>query len=552
MGDVAMVQAARNDGVPVRTPAAEPLPRGSVWGFGAVLLYLLAFALFAKLENLLSLLPDDASYYFRIGQNLALGYGASFDRITATNGYQPLWTLLVAAGHWLFRGEPETMVRVFLVAQVFLLAGAALLLDRILRRLFAAPLRALAGILFVYLVVMHSFNGMESPLLHFTVALAFHEAWHRRTFTRDAPGPALVMGVLLGLLVLARLDTVFLVLVLFGIAFVRTLVRRRRAALVALLAMGGGFLVLTAPYLIMNLARFEHLMPISGALKTSFPRPLLSSSALAALSKREWIYLAAALAALAGMALPAWRRAGGDLDRRRYRQALAVIAAGVWLHFLHEVLFMQWAVFAWHYTLYATLFILILLEGLRVFAVRWHRAGGRRLAWALVLLIMAGTGLKVWQRTFALRHDGNWMVNAYHAALWAREHTPPAAAFAMKDAGIFGYFSKRSTMNLDGVVNDFSYQEVLADRCLCEHLRAKDVGYLVTPILKERGDVNCRQVATGVTGSIAAGEYGSLGFSFLSHLSGAYSDTLRVRREDEVHTSRGRPGPVVAIWRLMP
>lgn len=552
MGDVAMARDAGAEALTSRKSATESLPRGVVWGFGAGLLYLFAFVLFAKLDILLCLVADDASYYFRIGENLALGYGSSFDRITVTNGCQPLWILLITAGHWLVRGEPEIMVRVFLITQVFLLAGAALLLDRILRELFAAPLRALAGILFVYLVMMRSLNGMESSLLQFTLALAFHEAWRRRTFTRDAHGPALVMGILLGLLVLARLDMVLLVLVLFGIAFLRVLVHRRRTALFALLVMGGGFLVLVAPYLIMNLAQFGHLMPISGALKSSFPQPRLSASALAALSKREWIYLPAALAALAGMALPAWRRAGGELSRLRYRRALAVMAAGAWLHYLHSALFMQWAVWYWHYAFYAPLFILILLEGLRVIAARRRWPGGRRLAWALVTLVLAGAGLKVWQHTFVLRYDGNWKVNSYHAALWAREHTPPAAVFAMKDAGVFGYFSRRSTMNLDGLVNDFNYHEVIADRRLGEHLREKGVGYLVTPTLKERGDVNCRLVPEGVTGSIVAGEYASLGFSFLSHLNGAYSDTLRVRREDEVYASRGRPGPVIAIWRLMP
>ena len=36
---------------------------------------------------------DDAYYYFQIAHNIASGYGSSFDQITKTNGFHPLWLL---------------------------------------------------------------------------------------------------------------------------------------------------------------------------------------------------------------------------------------------------------------------------------------------------------------------------------------------------------------------------------------------------------------------------------------------------------------------------
>ena len=56
-------------------------------------------------------------------------------------------------------------------------------------------------------------------------------------------------------------------------------------------------------------------------------------------------------------------------------------------------------------------------------------------------------------RIKAERHQG-WLAGA----LWAREHTPPNAIFAIKDAGFFGYFSDRRVINLDGKANGYTYQ----------------------------------------------------------------------------------------------
>jgi hypothetical protein len=38
-------------------------------------------------------ITDDAFYYFKIAQNIVEGKGISFDGITITNGFHPLWTL---------------------------------------------------------------------------------------------------------------------------------------------------------------------------------------------------------------------------------------------------------------------------------------------------------------------------------------------------------------------------------------------------------------------------------------------------------------------------
>ena len=55
-----------------------------------------------------------------------------------------------------------------------------------------------------------------------------------------------------------------------------------------------------------------------------------------------------------------------------------------------------------------------------------------------------------------LRHS-QWLA----AANWARRNTPEDAVFALKDAGLFSYFSDRTVMNLDGKASGHNYIQAL-------------------------------------------------------------------------------------------
>src|SRR6478672_3150234 len=47
--------------------------------------------------SLNTFIGDDAGYYFAIARNACLGFGISFDRLHATNGFNPLETLVLLA-----------------------------------------------------------------------------------------------------------------------------------------------------------------------------------------------------------------------------------------------------------------------------------------------------------------------------------------------------------------------------------------------------------------------------------------------------------------------
>jgi hypothetical protein len=70
-----------------------------------------------------------------------------------------------------------------------------------------------------------------------------------------------------------------------------------------------------------------------------------------------------------------------------------------------------------------------------------------------------------------------------------KQNTNSNDVFAMKDAGHFGYFSERNTINLDGLVNNFEYQEILKEKHLNAYLKNNKVKYFVQHAVWDREDI---------------------------------------------------------------
>lgn len=217
------------------------------------------------------------------------------------------------------------------------------------------------------------------------------------------------------------------------------------------------------------------------------------------------------------------------------------------------MLFLRWSPMSWHF---ASGVPLVAGAIAAVSTVHLSHPGRRFGAAAMALglgasLLLAGSCLTRRLRTEG--HDGmDWHVVAYDAALWIRANAPETAVFAMKDAGTVGYFSGRSVVNLDGVVNNRELQRALRDQDLAGYLRRKKVGYLIQhAFLRDDPHLDWR-----VDGDIVTGQYGAVSVRYLSQAYLRSSDPLTLKREREVYrspayASEGAPTCLV-IWKLDP
>ena len=484
------------------------------------------------IEYFLAQGADDAAYYLKIAENAAHGRGFSFDGLAPTNGFHPLWAWTLVGLHRCVDLPPEGMVRLVWALQSVLMTAAAFLLWRLLRSVAGAWPAALGTVLFVGRLYYTGRGGMESALLLLLAIalLGLAARWRPEGVARP-----LAFGALAGLVMLARLDSVFVVgCVCAGWCLTAPgWPQRLRAAAFVLAAASA----VELPYLASNLRDFGHLLPISGALKSSFPRAGWHWDQFS-VRGQDLLMLLAALAACVALL---GARLAGRLPRDVFhRTLLPAVALGLLLHAAYSSFFMRWGVFSWHFVL-ERLGLSLAVPVLAAMLVPPERARADRLWTALLVVVALGSLAPVARRDLRRDYSLGWTVQAYRAAQWAQAHTPPDAVFAMKDAGNFGYYSRRRVVNLDGLVNTWAYQDSLGAGRLEGFLRSRGVQYFVQHAIYERPD-------------ILDGTYERFRFELWSHRHGRPGGSLELRAEDEVYrsvpfTDAGHP-TVFLIWRM--
>jgi hypothetical protein len=428
-------------------------------------------------------LHDDSFYYLQVARNIVRGMGSSFDGQEMTNGYHPLWMLILVVVQFLARAHLEAAVRAGLVICSLLGLGSLLWVRKILRD-HAGWGAALCGmLLFAWPRIFgQTINLLETGLLTF-----FYLCFAALLVFGKTPGRQRILaGLLLGLICLTRLDSVFLLLSVFFFVLYRTLRDGRfwgrsetgrsgtgrsaggRATLADLLPLAlAGLMVL--PYLLWNYLHFGHLQPISGAVKSTFPHPV-----------PHWNYLwqfpdfLCLLLLGAGAFLASLRRRSSPLT-----EALGVFGLAALFHMAYTVLFMNWGVDRWHFGLLLPVGLLglpwLLMQIWRTFA-RPLPSARRQLVPRVVLVLGLAAAVSVQALSMRAR-AGRHLAAMREAGLWAHDNLPADAVYGMGDAGIFAYFSERTTINLDGLINNFHYQEELKAGRVLQYLAQRKIGY---------------------------------------------------------------------------
>lgn len=179
----------------------------------------IAFAPEASVLNWYS--NDDAFYYFKVAQNIAAGGGVTFDGINITNGFHPLWMLVCIPVFWLAQFDRIVPLRIMIIIAGLLNAGTGIFLFRFLKRVSSSFVSAFVAVLWTCSWSIHTSivqNGLESNVSAFFIAwLLFSVATIReeKTVLRRQ----IAVGVIASLTVLARLDNIFLVM-LVGVWFI--------------------------------------------------------------------------------------------------------------------------------------------------------------------------------------------------------------------------------------------------------------------------------------------------------------------------------------------
>src|SRR5438477_11905920 len=249
--------------------APRHLARSAFWVLLALTVATRLVIAFADYRSLIAndVYSDDAFYYLRIAANVAAGRGLTFDGAAPTNGFHPLYLLMVVPIMALSKGNLVLPIHLTAVLLTGWAAGTGAIIHALLSKL-AGRTVALFGLLIwaicPYFVLM-SINGLETGLSIFfaVLLLDLYLAWfrgHRAPSARQA----LAFGAASGLAILARVD---LALLLVGIAVdwvVASRARLRQDMTTAGLTLASAIGV-WLPWGLVSRSATGHWLPLSGA-----------------------------------------------------------------------------------------------------------------------------------------------------------------------------------------------------------------------------------------------------------------------------------------------
>ena len=162
-------------------------------------------------------IPDDTYYTLSIARSMAEGKGPSADGYQLTNGFQPLLGFILVPLFTLIK-NPDCQLRVdliftclFSIINIFLISLIVKLYSDSLRALLAGLIWAISPI-----SISNALCGLETSLsLLFILTIII--LWTKIKTDQEKSIQYIFLGVAIGLAVLARIDTVLLILSLIHI-----------------------------------------------------------------------------------------------------------------------------------------------------------------------------------------------------------------------------------------------------------------------------------------------------------------------------------------------
>ncbi|MFH0859938.1 MAG: glycosyltransferase family 39 protein [Candidatus Altiarchaeota archaeon] len=340
-----------------------------------------------------------------------------------------------------------------------------------------ASLFSAAAYLFNPVAIMNSTNGLETSVSVLFYALSFYVFLRVKDSTRR--GEFFLLGIVGGLMVLARTDSITL-LAVYVLYF---LVRRNIGVAYVLLAAGAT----VAPWMVWDYLTFGTLFQSSALsvpyiVHQNFISAQGSTSALVIshsvrnfvnalfynlLMLDMWGLGLIPLALLAAYAL-----LGSKEARRKALAGLMPVSL----------------------LLLGLLLLTIVHYGIRWYGRLWYLAPASAassimagiffdslkdrkvlalLATAIVLSCFAAYGLTFWQQGF-----WPWQLEYYLAGRWAGINLGPDAVIGSVSSGIIGYYSNLSVVSLDGAINNEAYLSIRNGNVF-EYLRESNVTHLV-------------------------------------------------------------------------
>jgi hypothetical protein len=439
--------------------------------------------------SLLEFVPDDAFYYLQIARHLAASGAPTFDGINPTNGYHPAWLVLITACARLV-STPEALLTASLVLAFSLHICGSLVMAFVLRHLTNRFWGWIGGTFWLLnpLPLLLAAQGVEASLYMLTLQLAILVYVTRvaphihsgHTFHGSANN-LIGFGASLSIAFLARTDASILAIVgLLWIAAIIAWLGPRGMSLLPVTRtvglVGGTFLIGILPWFLYSVHTVGSIAQNSSGMKM-----LWAAERLGRLGMRERIAFVQELLLEQWFRLPFdWMFDLGAVPKGRAILLAMMVAMAVrlWVKSAPVGVLAQVSVWliltsiatgcAYGFLLGNIRFWYLGLPGFAMFLVVFGISVANlihsRYARSVVAHGVLGSGFVIAGLLLGLRLWLNmpvfypWQPDVYSSQVRFESLVRSEGLIGSFNAGIPAYFSGRTIVNLDGLVNDTVYR----------------------------------------------------------------------------------------------
>lgn len=440
--------------------------------FIAVLLVWLVVDVFSVLsspaQQLVTRFEDDAFFYATISRHTVEEGILSFDGVSETNGFHPLWMGVLIVTR-LIVPDQINFLRAVSALSALLMFVAGFVAVKTLCRKHSSVVVLVTFILLLRYLRDFTHLAMETSIL---IPLAFIALVQLDKITSSSSKRTLFfLGVTLALIGLARLDAALFAAIV-GIWAVKQNGKGKLSAVIVFLPpVAIGIL-----YLMMNILFFDSWMSVSGGIKASglglntlFARQLFLLSDPLGLRSPWGLYLLFFLSSFA------------VLFFRKTRSSVKAVSLFLILSTVSQLFLSSWRLWYW-YAYPAVLFCALCLPLLLQKLLNSLRVSKRLLHISSIVLLVSALILAVfWGWHYGGENTDDFRVRNMSIAEELNEIMSDSTLIAMGDrGGSFAYFFRGGVVQMEGLAGSAELAGSIREKRLQEYLREIGVDYVMS------------------------------------------------------------------------
>jgi hypothetical protein len=443
-------------------------------------------------RELINNFEDDSYYYFTIARNFVDVKSLTFDGLTTTNGFHPLW-MFVLIPFFLIFDDQVFVLRAIGVFSIIIVSLAAYNSLIYIKSRYSLLPYYLSTAIILACVISFGSTGMETTILVPLIISFVIYLDGSKLLNNSPPKTILLLGVLMVFIEFSRLDAVIFNIIVLAFLF---LLSKSASKWKTIIFLGLPSFVFGLVYLVANYKMFGHLNTTSGSVKTmgyGFINEKFIDQLMNLRNPQTiWIgYSFVLCLTIVTLLLLFFLKISSKSFHWQDNYLIPLILSVYFVVYSGIQIFStSWYVWIWYAYPFLLMGIFVVpfaldlllshLKSFEKFNKRIHYFEKFAIVGVFILMSFIGIRWGYWRKPVSIIHHN---YENYGIAQFLNKQFQEPVIAAMGDrAGSFGYFFEGKVLQLEGLVGDYQILKAIQNNDLMDYMSGLGVDYVVSNV----------------------------------------------------------------------